>query len=116
MAARNDKQVFYRKLAQVYKGMAHPVRVAVLDYLRDGEQCVCDIARHVGSERSNVSRHLAVMVACGVLESRKEGLRVLYRIRAHCVAESLDCITRLIAQQARDQVKLLGQVGLEERS
>jgi len=69
---------------------------------------VCDIAEHVGSERSNVSRHLAVMVNAGLLSYRKEGLKVIYELKARCVLEFLSCVTGLLKEQALDSRRLLG--------
>lgn len=104
---RNSKKLVYEKQAEILKALAHPVRVAILDFLKDGEQCVCDIAEFVGSERSNVSKHLSIMVACGVLESRKEGLKVMYGLKTRCILGFFDCITNCIKHQANEQIKLL---------
>ncbi|MGA2916053.1 MAG: metalloregulator ArsR/SmtB family transcription factor [Sedimentisphaerales bacterium] len=101
------RKTVYDRQAEVLKALAHPLRIAILDYLKDGEQCVCDIAKYVGSERSNVSRHLAVMVSCGVLESRKEGLNVIYRLKARCILDFLECATTCLKQQASESKKLL---------
>lgn len=89
------------------KATAHPLRIAILDFLKDGEQCVCDIAEYVGSERSNVSRHLSVMVNAGVLEHRKEGLKVIYKLRTSCILEFFSCITASLKQQVKADEKLL---------
>ena len=101
------QKTIYDKQAEILKSLAHPLRIAVLDYLKDGEQCVCDIAKYVGSERSNVSRHLAIMVSCGVLESRKEGLKVIYSLKTRCILDFFKCITTCLKQQAKDNEKLL---------
>jgi len=106
MSDKSQKMV-YEKQAEILKALAHPLRIAILDFLKDGEQCVCDIAKHIGSERSNVSRHLAVMVSCGVLEYRKVGLNVMYRLKAKCVLDFLKCVTVCLKQQANESVKLL---------
>jgi len=97
MDARTKK--LYEMKAEVFAALGHPIRLAVVDFLRDGEQCVCDIAAHVGAERSNVSRHLAVMLRAGVLEHRKDGLRMLYRLRTPCVVEFMGCVTRVLREQ-----------------
>jgi len=104
---RKSRNILYDRQAEILKALAHPLRIAILDYLKDGEQCVCDIAEYVGSERSNVSRHLAVMVSCGVLECRKEGLNVIYRFKAKCILDFLKCATTCLKQQANENVKLL---------
>jgi len=103
----NKKRALFEKQAEIAKAIAHPVRIAIVEFLKNGEQCVCDIAEHVGSERSNVSRHLSVMVAAGVLEHRKEGLKVIYKLKAPCVAEFLKCVTTLLKQQTKENQKLL---------
>ncbi len=101
------KQLLFEKQAQIAKAIAHPLRIAIVNYLRNGPQCVCDIAEQVGSERSNVSRHLSVMVSAGVLEYRKDGLKVIYKLKTPCILEFFSCVTRVLKQQARDNEKLL---------
>jgi DNA-binding transcriptional ArsR family regulator len=102
-----NEMMVYEKQAEVAQAIAHPIRLAVLDVLRGGEQCVCDIAEAVGSERSNLSRHLSVMVAAGVLDSRKEGLKVFYRLKCPCILDFFSCITKVLRQQVRDHEKIL---------
>lgn len=101
------KQLLFEKQADIIKAVAHPLRIAIVDFLNDGEQCVCDIAEHIGSERSNVSRHLSVMVGAGVLEYRKEGLKVIYRLKTPCLLELFSCITGVLKQQVKDNQRLL---------
>ena len=104
---QHNKHLQYQKQAEVAKAVGHPLRVAIVDFLRDGEQCVCDIALQVGSERSNVSRHLAVMVRAGILEYRKEGLKVIYKLRTPCILDFFSCITDVLRQQAKENEQLL---------
>jgi len=101
------KMLLFEKQAEIAKAVAHPLRIAVVNFLKDGEQCVCDIAEHVGAERSNVSRHLSVMVNAGVLEYRKEGLKVLYRLKCVCILDFFSCVTAVLKQQAEENKKLL---------
>jgi len=104
------KNLLFERQAEIAKAVAHPLRVAVIDFLKDGERCVCDIAGHVGSERSNVSRHLSVMVRAGVLTCRKDGLKVFYTLKTPCVAEFLSCATRVVKHQAEENGKLLASL------
>ena len=104
------KQKLYEKQAEVVKGFAHALRIAILDFVKDGEKCVCDIAEQVGAEQSNVSRHLAVMVSSGVLVSRKQGLKVMYRVKTPCVLEFLGCVNRCLLEQAQEHEHILKQL------
>ena len=101
------KQLLFEKQAEIAKAIAHPLRIAVVNFLKDGEQCVCDIAEHIGSERSNVSRHLSVMLNAGLLEYRKEGLKVIYKLKTPCILDFFSCTTACLKQQVKDNKRLL---------
>lgn len=103
--------LLHDKQAGIAKAMAHSVRIAVLEYLKNGEQCVCDIAEAVNTERSNLSKHLSVMVNSGVLASRKDGLKVFYRIKTPCVLKFLDCLKDCLKEQMAEQQQLLKAMG-----
>ena len=98
---RAEKQL-YRLKAAVIKAAAHPIRLAVIDCLREGERCVCEITDEVGAERSNLSRHLALMTRAGLLESRKDGLWVYYRLRTPCIVNFLSCVEQCLKEQLRE--------------
>jgi DNA-binding transcriptional ArsR family regulator len=102
-----NKQILFEKQAEIAKAIAHPLRIAIINFLKDGERCVCDIAEHVVSERSNVSRHLSVMANAGLLESRKDGLKVIYRLKYTCIVDFFACVGNVLKQQAKDSKELL---------
>ncbi len=102
-----NKLFLLERQALILKAISHPIRIAIAEFLRDGEQCVCDIAKYVSSERSNVSKHLSVMVNAGILEYRKEGLKVIYKLKCPCVLDFLSCINSVLKQQVKEERKLL---------
>jgi ArsR family transcriptional regulator len=106
MLTRKNQLMFDRQ-AEIVKALAHPIRIAILDFLKDKPRCVCDIAKHVRSERSNVSRHLSVMTSAGILIHYKNGLKVFYQLKRSCILEFFSCIKHCIMEQARDDQKLL---------
>jgi DNA-binding transcriptional ArsR family regulator len=97
----------YELQAEVIQGLAHPIRLAILDLLRAGEACVCDIATEVGAERSNVSRHLAVMLKGGIVRSRREGLKVYYSLRTPCIVDFMACATRALEHDLQDRARAI---------
>ena len=101
------KQLLFARQAKIARAIAHPLRIAIVDLLKDGEECVCNIADYIGSERSNVSRHLSIMVGAGILEYRKKGLKVIYKLKTPCILEFFSCVTRVLKQQVRENEKLL---------
>ena len=96
-----ETQKLYKLKADVIAAAGHPIRLAIIDFLKDGEQCVCDIARHIGAQRSNVSRHLAVMLKAGIVDCRKDGLKVIYSLKTPCILNFLSCVTDVLRHQVR---------------
>lgn len=96
---RSPGQV-HRDRARILKAMAHPGRLAMLDALAGGELCVCDLQKVVGSDMSTVSKHLAVMREAGLVEDRRQGLQVFYRLRVPCALHFFGCIDKVISAGA----------------
>lgn len=80
------------------KAMAHPSRLLLLEALSEGERCVCDLQRLVGSDMSTVSKHLALMRRAGLVSDRRHGLQVIYSLRVPCVLRFLDCVDAVRAE------------------
>jgi DNA-binding transcriptional ArsR family regulator len=100
----------YDLKARLLGALGHPVRLAIVELLAEGEMCVCDIARRVGGERTGISRHLALLQSVGLLSSRKEGLMVFYKLEAPCILNSLSCVTEVLRQRQRSTAKLLARL------
>lgn len=106
-----DTKKFYELKAEIIQAAAHPIRLAIIEYLANGERCVCDIVDHVGAQRSNVSRHLSVMLKAGVVESRKEGLKQIYYLKTPCIVKFLECVEEALREKIKHQAILLGKLG-----
>jgi DNA-binding transcriptional ArsR family regulator len=66
--------------AQLFRALAHEVRVRLLEELRDGECAVGELQERVGSSGPNVSQHLAVLRSQGLVAARRNGTSMLYSI------------------------------------
>jgi DNA-binding transcriptional ArsR family regulator len=77
-------------LADVLKSLAQPTRLKIIDFLRDGERCVCEIFPAIDEEQSNTSRHLSHMQTHGILSRRKEGVKIYYAVKHPEVCEIID--------------------------
>jgi ArsR family transcriptional regulator len=106
MLSDKDRQRLERQ-ATVLQALASPTRLAIAAFLEGGEQCVCDIAEHVGEERSNVSRHLASLLRAGVVGSRKEGVKVFYSLKTPCVLQVLGCVSSVLHANLAEDVEVL---------
>ena len=66
--------------SKLFRGLADPSRLAVLEALRDGRRCVSDLVRRTGLSQPNVSAHLACLQDCGLVSRAREGRFVFYEI------------------------------------
>lgn len=78
--------------AKIFSALADPVRLKILEFLRDGERCVCEIVPHVGIAQPLVSRHLAILKRCGLVKDRKEGNKRFYSVTNPAIFRVIDAI------------------------
>lgn len=85
--------------AQLFRGFADPVRLAILDELSEGEMRVTDLVERLGGSQSNISGHLQCLKACGLVADRPEGRQVFYRIARPEVVAVLRSGAELLASE-----------------
>lgn len=76
--------------AGLFKALAHPTRLRILEILKDGELCVCKIYEALDLEQSNVSQHLKVLRDKDIVRTRRDGSMILYRITRPEIQDLLD--------------------------
>jgi DNA-binding transcriptional ArsR family regulator len=86
------KPADFKSQAQMFKALAHPARLLMLDELSRGERCVCELAALVGSEMPTVSRHLSQLKSVGIVDDEKRGVQVFYRLMTPCVMNFFGCV------------------------
>ena len=82
-------------VARVLKVLGDPNRIKIIELLRDGEHCQCDIIPFIGQSQPTVSRHLRMLEENGILVSRKDGVKVIYRISDPSVLKIVDLAASL---------------------
>jgi DNA-binding transcriptional ArsR family regulator len=95
----SDSEVTLKLTERVLKALAHRSRLQIVQFIGRGEACVSDLQKIVGSDMSTVSKHLAVLKNAGVVEDRKVGLQVFYRLRISCMSDFIHCIGAVITGQ-----------------
>lgn len=88
-----------RENADIFKALAHPSRLLIIEALAKGKRCVNELTELVGADMSTVSRHLAQLRTVGLIRDEKQGLQVFYELRCHCVLKFLDCVESVTAER-----------------
>jgi DNA-binding transcriptional ArsR family regulator len=92
-----------RLKAEVFKAMGHPLRLGIIEFLQPGEKCVCEIVEHVGTEISNVSKHLSLLKKTGIVTNRRDGLKMMYRLTMPCALDFARCVEGVVIKRLEEQ-------------
>ncbi len=93
MAKTTDRiKTMYEVQGQMLRAISHPVRLAILDVLRDGEQCVCHMEANLGLRQAYISQHLMVLREAGLVADRKDGWNVFYHVTRPDIFAALDTV------------------------
>ncbi len=82
----------YESRVKIIKAMAHPSRLFILDQLKDGPLCVCEINDMIDADVSTISKHLLLLKNAGLVSSTKIGLQVHYKLELPCILSAFACI------------------------
>lgn len=111
---RPPKERLYEELARVAKGLANPKRLELLEILAQGERTVDALARATGQPIANASHHLQALREAHLVEARKEGLYVHYRL-VSADAFQLVTATRRLAEKHVAEVDRLTRAYFDSR-
>jgi DNA-binding transcriptional ArsR family regulator len=65
--------------AYIFKALADPTRLKILECVKNGEKCICEIIPYTGKSQPNVSQHLKVLKNAGIIKERKDGTRIMIK-------------------------------------
>ena len=95
----------------VFKALGDPSRLRILQFLKDGEKCACEIVPTVGFAQPTVSRHLQVLVDCGILRRRREGNKMLYSTTSRKIYDLINMVDSRLVESLSRNVMLAIQRG-----
>jgi ArsR family transcriptional regulator len=80
---------------EVFKALADQTRLKILECVRNGEKCICEIIPYTGKSQPNVSQHLKVMKYAGIIDERKDGNRILIKASNNDIFKIIDRAKKL---------------------
>ncbi len=107
------EEEIYRLHAEVCKTLSNAKRLQILNLLRHGEMSVGELASKLQLREANVSQHLSLMRKYGILESRREGLNMYYRLAQPKVIEAFDIMREVLLDQLAKRAEIINQIQQE---
>jgi ArsR family transcriptional regulator len=99
--------------AQMFRVLGHPVRIRILELLTEGERTVGDLQSALQLDSSGTSQHLTALRQQGILESRRAGTSVYYRLRDPRISQLLAVAKQILTSALSDSHALLGELEAE---
>ena len=96
--------------AEILKALAQPTRLKILELLRNGEKCICEIVPAINGEQSNISRHISLMQKSRLIATRKDGVKVMVKVLDPQIFDILDQVGMILKRQMQEQRKLIAQL------
>jgi ArsR family transcriptional regulator len=93
--------------SDILKALAQPTRLRILELLREGEKCICEIIPAIHGEQSNISRHISLMQRSHLVSTRKDGVKVMVKVRDPRIFEILDQVNLVLKTQMQEQNQLV---------
>ena len=109
MEVAMEEQVTELK-AEILKALAQPTRLKILELLRNGEKCICEIVPAINGEQSNISRHISVMQKSHLVTTRKDGVKVMVEVKDPKIFDILDRVTAILKNRMDEQSKLIASI------
>jgi ArsR family transcriptional regulator len=94
----------YELKAEMFKALANPTRIAMLDKLKERSWCVCELAAEVGIQKSVASKHLSQLKAAGLIDDEKRGTLVEYHLVAPCILDMAACAETTILENRKKKL------------
>jgi|AntRauTorckE6833_2_1112554.scaffolds.fasta_scaffold00771_1 ArsR family transcriptional regulator len=102
----NEK--LYEARSKIMKALANKYRLKIVDTLGENlKMCVSDLVEELELNQSSVSKHLNILKTAGVVESKKDGLKVYYSLKTPCIINYFVCIDNVIQSDLEDRMNVL---------
>lgn len=85
--------------AGILRALSHHTRVEILELLRSGEKCVCEIAPALDLDQPNVSQHLAILREQGLVVAERRGTWIYYRVAGRQIFKLIDLVDQILLNQ-----------------
>ena len=96
--------------ADIFQALAHPTRIAILEFLSRGELSAGELIEKLGMEQANVSQHLAILRTKQLVLNRKSGNQVFYSVRDPLIIEVLALMRRYFQTHLKEALGMLDEM------
>jgi DNA-binding transcriptional ArsR family regulator len=107
---KSAQQKLFQMQCEICKALAHPLRMAIVDRLKDKETAAADLIADLGISKANLSKHMSLLIHGGIVESRRDGRQILYRLTDPEIQEACAIMSSVLYRRLRRGEKLASAI------
>lgn len=108
-------QEVVQQVAEYFSILSEPMRLRILNLLREGEKCVQELVEATATSQANVSKHLKVMLQAGILSRRSEGTSAYYKVEDELIFELCNLVCDRLATRIEQQAQHFREFSLASK-
>lgn len=108
-------QEVVQQVSEYFSILSEPMRLRILNLLREGEKCVQELVEATATSQANVSKHLKVMLQAGILSRRSEGTSAYYKVEDELIFELCNLVCDRLATRIEEQARHFRDFSLANR-
>lgn len=97
----------YEARAKIIKALSHPARLFIVEELKNGERCVCELQEMIGYDMSTISKHLSILKNAGIVLDKKVGTSSHYYLKVPCILSFFGCIEEVMESNLKQQNEII---------
>jgi ArsR family transcriptional regulator len=109
------KELLLREKIKILQALSDETRLRIIDALKKGERCVCEIYPALGKSQSLISEHLRVLREANILDSRRDGRRIIYFISDQRIAKLCQELDEIVSMRVKERAEALARATLSQR-
>ena len=103
-------QKIFQMQCEICKALGHPLRMAIVDRLNEGETAASDLIDHLGISKANLSKHVSLLVRNGIVGSRRQGRQLFYRLSDPEIHKACSIMRSILYRRLREGEKLASAI------
>jgi ArsR family transcriptional regulator len=107
---KHTQQKIFQMQCEICKALAHPLRMAIVDRLEDKEVGAADLIADLGMSKANLSKHMSLLMHAGIVESRRDGRQIFYRLTDPEIREACAIMSSVLYRRLKRGDKLASAI------
>ncbi|HOK52048.1 MAG TPA: metalloregulator ArsR/SmtB family transcription factor, partial [Bacteroidales bacterium] len=96
-------------ISEIIKALGNPVRLMIIDELRQDKKCLCELLPKFKLDQSTLSRHISQLKKVGIISEKKEGVRIELSLSTPCILNIFECVFTVVKNDVKAKMKTINK-------